>query len=442
MSRRRASDAWAYGALDGVQPGGDDHAGDSDIGVHGLMNEAPGLGLVRWQVGVPDESRAAMGMALLFSGEAAAAEASIGWLLAFCRRDKSPTSTISEQVPCALRQLNSRLGRRTLSYSVHLRGSSLSLARTTSAIHARPRTIGGISHKRLRSYYLSMTYVKHESISLKLHSELTEKWVQDLIANDPSIIGLGDLVLRDKGRVQPRAGRLDLLLQDRDSKRRYEMEIQLGATDETHIIRTIEYWDIERKRYPQYEHCAVLVAEDITSRFLNVISLFNGTIPLIAIQMQALTIRSNIILVFTKAMDEMSRGLVDEDEDAEAAPTDRAFWEDRSTKATVQLADQLLDLARECDPCLEMKYNKYYIGLSKDGQPYNFIIFRPRKNGINIELKLTRTDETDKFIDEAGFETLEYSTRFGTYHLSLRKDDITKKRDQLIEAAYKSRISH
>jgi hypothetical protein len=32
-------------------------------------------------VGMPDESRAVMGMALLFSGEAAAAEASIGWLL-------------------------------------------------------------------------------------------------------------------------------------------------------------------------------------------------------------------------------------------------------------------------------------------------------------------------------------------------------------------------
>ena len=28
---------------------GSDHAGDSDIGVHGLMNEAPGTGLVRWQ---------------------------------------------------------------------------------------------------------------------------------------------------------------------------------------------------------------------------------------------------------------------------------------------------------------------------------------------------------------------------------------------------------
>jgi hypothetical protein len=30
------------------------------------------------------------------------------------------------------------------------------------------------------------------------------------------------------------------------------------------------------KRYPQYDHCAVLIAE-FTSRFLNVISLFNGT---------------------------------------------------------------------------------------------------------------------------------------------------------------------
>jgi hypothetical protein len=126
---------------------------------------------------------------------------------------------------------------------------------------------------------MSMTYVKHETISLRLHPELNEKWVQDLISNDPSILGLGDLVLRDKERMQPRAGRLDLLLQDSESNRRYEIEIQLGATDETHIIRTIEYWDIERKRYPQYDHCAVLVAEDITSRFLNVISLFNGTIP-------------------------------------------------------------------------------------------------------------------------------------------------------------------
>src|SRR5437879_1341219 len=106
--------------------------------------------------------------------------------------------------------------------------------------------------------------------------------------------------------MQPRAGRLDLLLQDSEGDRRYEVEVLLGSTDESHLIRTIEYWDVERKRYPQYDHYAVIVAEDITSRFLNVIGLFNGFIPLIALQMSALRFGDHISLVFTKVMDAMS----------------------------------------------------------------------------------------------------------------------------------------
>jgi len=163
--------------------------------------------------------------------------------------------------------------------------------------------------------------------------------------------------MRDRERIQPRAGRLDLLLQDPETKRRYEVELQLGETDEAHIIRTIEYWDIERKRYPQYDHCAVLIAEDITSRFLNVISLFNGTIPLIAIQMQAPRMGDSVTLVFTKVLDELDRGYIDEDEDAESAPTDRSYWEKRGSRATVALADQMLNDIKNLDPNLELKYN-------------------------------------------------------------------------------------
>src|SRR5437868_10261468 len=137
---------------------------------------------------------------------------------------------------------------------------------------------------------MQSSYVKPEKILLKTHPELSEKWVQERIAEDPTLLGLGELVLKDKERIQPRAGRLDLLFQDIDAARRYEVEIQLGSTDEAHIIRTIEYWDVERKRYPQYDHTAVIIAEDITSRFLNVISLFNGTIPLVAIQMNAVKV--------------------------------------------------------------------------------------------------------------------------------------------------------
>lgn len=147
-----------------------------------------------------------------------------------------------------------------------------------------------------------MKHVKLKKISLKNHPTINEKWLQQVIVDDPSLLGLGELVVRDKERRQLGGGRLDLLLQEAETTARYEVEIQLGATDESHIIRTLEYWDIERKRYPQYEHTAVIIAEEITSRFLNVISLFNGAIPLIAIQVTAYELDDGISLSFTKVL--------------------------------------------------------------------------------------------------------------------------------------------
>jgi predicted transport protein len=259
--------------------------------------------------------------------------------------------------------------------------------------------------------------------------------VQNLIADDPSIIGLGDLVLRDQERIQPRAGRLDLLLQDPDTQRRYEVELQLGGTDESHIIRTLEYWDIERKRYPQYDHCAVLIAEDITSRFLNVISLFNGTIPLIAIQLQAMQVGDHTTLVFTTVLDEMTRGVIDDDDDAQSAPTDRQYWEARATTGTVALADKLLALFQNVDQGICLKYNKFYIGIEKDGQPFNFVIFRPKKNHLNLSIKLEQSDAIDEKLEQTTLSVLEYDRRWRNYRLQLAKDDIEPHKDLFLELA-------
>jgi hypothetical protein len=65
-----------------------------------------------------------------------------------------------------------------------------------------------------------VNYVKPQKITLKDHPELSEKWLQDRIAEDPSLLGLGDLILRDRERPQPHAGRLDLLFQDAESNHR------------------------------------------------------------------------------------------------------------------------------------------------------------------------------------------------------------------------------
>jgi len=274
-----------------------------------------------------------------------------------------------------------------------------------------------------------MDYVKFEKISLKNHPEFNEQWVQDRIAEDPSILGLGDVILKDKERIQPRAGRLDILLQDAELNRRYEVEIQLGSTDESHIIRTIEYWDIERKRYPQYDHVAVIVAEDITSRFLNVISLFNGMIPLIAVQMNALKLDKNIGLSFTTVVNQMTLGLVDEEEVEEA--TDRAYWENRGSKKTVTMADQILEIARQFDKQFELKYNKFYIGLAKQGKPQNFVIFRPKKGFIRFEPRLKNTAEIQERLESSGLDIMDYDTRWGRYRIRLQLGDIEKNKDML-----------
>ena len=141
--------------------------------------------------------------------------------------------------------------------------------------------------------------IQLETLSLKNHADYDERWLQDAIEKNPEVLGMGELIVKDRERVHSGAGRLDLLLQDPETHGRFEVEIQLGASDPSHIIRTIEYWDLERRRFPQYEHTAVLIAEDITSRFLNVVSLFNGFIPIMAIQLSAIETNEGIGLHFT-----------------------------------------------------------------------------------------------------------------------------------------------
>ncbi len=278
---------------------------------------------------------------------------------------------------------------------------------------------------------------KPERISLQNHKEISEKLIQEKIAEDPTILGLGDVILKDKERLQPRAGRLDLLMQDSDSTRRYEIEIQLGKTDESHIIRTIEYWDIEKKRYPQYDHCAVIIAEDITSRFLNVISLFNGFIPLIAIQMNGYKFGDEIGLVFTKVLDEMPLGLVEEDEEIREE-TNREYWLKRGTETTVKMADQILDIINGFKPGYVLKYNKFYIGLAKEGQPNNFAIFRPKKSFTRIEIKLPKSQELDEIIEKNELDEMGYDSRWGNYRIRLDKGDVKKYEDVLRELLVKA----
>ncbi len=281
----------------------------------------------------------------------------------------------------------------------------------------------------------NLSYISSERFWLKDHPAYGETWLEQNITNNPRILGLGDVVVKDRQRRQSGGGRLDLLLQDRESKYRYEVEIQLGKTDESHIVRAIEYWDTERKRYPQYEHCAVIVAEDITSRFLNVIGLFNGAIPLVALQMTALRIGDQFTVSFAKVLDAIALGSEDDEKEA----TDRNYWVNIASAETVSLADRMLEILQRTDRRLALKYNKFYIGLARDEQSDTFVIMRPKKKFLIFEPRLEQSDEWDRTLSETGLDLMDYARSDGRYRIRLTDQDIERHQvllTNLIERAF------
>ena len=274
--------------------------------------------------------------------------------------------------------------------------------------------------------------IKLDKIPLKNNSQITEDLIQNFIFEDASVLGLGELTPIKREKIQPSGGRLDLLLEDADGTR-YEVEVQLGATDPSHIIRTIEYWDMERKRYPQYDHCAVIIAEEITGRFMNVISLFNGTIPLIALQLSAYKSGDNICLTFTKVIDRITLG-TDEEEQYEV--TDRTYWEKRSTPKMLKTVDEIYEALREFVPNYELKYNKFYIGLAQNGIARNFVYFKPKKNFVQLTLKGNENRDLIDSIEDTGLD-IAYHSKWKEYHIKFKTIDDYKKHKQLIDSLVK-----
>jgi len=272
--------------------------------------------------------------------------------------------------------------------------------------------------------------LKSEKTSLKNHPEINEKSIQEFIFNDPSVLGLGNLIPIQREKRQPMGGILDILLSDEDGLERYEVEIQLGSTDPSHIIRTLEYWDTEKKRYPQYNHCAVIVAEEITGRFMNVISLFNGTIPLIALQMSAIKHGDDIELIFTKVLDRISLA---NDADFETAEvTDRNYWEKRSSLKIIKTVDSVFSELKGSIGEFELKFNKFYIGIAKDGIAKNFIYFKPRKDFVYLFIKVSEDEELTKALETAGLDVT-YNSQDKEYRIYIQKPEtFAKHKDKIL----------
>lgn len=276
---------------------------------------------------------------------------------------------------------------------------------------------------------MTLSYTEHEPIDLKSHPDYSEAWLQSIVADNPAVLGLGELTLIDKERRQETGGRLDLLLSD-DNDTRYEVELQLGATDERHIVRCIEYWDVERRRYPGYDHVAVLIAEDVTSRFLNVLGIFSGTIPLVVLQLNALRVGEQLVLDFVKVLDQ--RDLRVDDTTEMAPPTDRNYWLQRRGQVALKIVDDVTALFNEhSGEPFEQQFNKSYIALKDKGGFFNVAYLLPRRAFVHVRFRLADATPVQERLEEAGLEARVRKKNRLT--ITLRPDDISAHHTLLTE---------
>lgn len=282
---------------------------------------------------------------------------------------------------------------------------------------------------------MALTFVPHTKISLRKHPDYNEAWLHDLICENPSILGLGDLRVLDHERTFSGGGRLDLLLLDEENERRYEVEIMLGATDPSHMIRTIEYWDIERRRYPGYEHIAVLIAEDVTARFLNVMSLFSGSIPLVAIQLDALQVGEQIVLNFVQVLDQTDLRVDDTVGDIDTVQKDRPYWDKKVGQPLMQVCDQVLEMINEATrQPQELNYLRSYMGLRSNGVVKNFVSFSPKRTKKIVQVAFLNSKASswsDQFEGKGiSVKTFRSGRRF---RISLSPKDFTTHQDLIRE---------
>ena len=78
----------------------------------------------------------------------------------------------------------------------------------------------------------------------------------------------------------------------------------------------------------------MIVAENITSRFFNVLRLLNRSVPMIAVQLSAFKLDDSTVVLHAVTVLDVVEEIAVGDVPEEAEETDRAYWEKKRDPAS------------------------------------------------------------------------------------------------------------
>ena len=257
-----------------------------------------------------------------------------------------------------------------------------------------------------------------------------EYWLQNIIYVNPSRLGLGNLIPVNKEKQQSNGGRLDILLKDPDDNNSmYEVEVMLGETDPSHIIRSIEYWDNEKRRYPQRQHFCVLIAESFDRRYFNVIQILSLNVPMIAIQADLLEVNGEYILNFSKILDVY----VEPEDEEEISVVTESTWDDRANW-TLGTAKELLNMISEKTKNISLKLTQSYINIMIDGKNSYYFDKRTKPNSILwFNVKDEEKEDAIKALFDKNNIVFNFHNKYKDFSLTIDKKFICDNKNIILE---------
>lgn len=104
----------------------------------------------------------------------------------------------------------------------------------------------------------------------------------------------------------------------------------------------------------------------------------------------------------------------------------RKMWVKRSSEENVSIADVLLEIVNSvAEKKYSLRYTNSYIGMERDGQPFNFLWFVPQKKDLLLNIKVKQEVAFDKIGDSKFPGNWGYKDNLYSIHVST--EDTEKK---------------
>jgi hypothetical protein len=131
----------------------------------------------------------------------------------------------------------------------------------------------------------------------------------------------------------------------------------------------------------------------------------SGSIPIVAIQLDALEVQGHIVLNFVQVLDQADLRVDDVEEDGGGGTVERAYWSNMIGERLLGVCDAVVrEVNEHAAQSFEPNYMRRYIGLRSNGVVNNIVYMSPKKtkNIVHIGMRSSNADEWRDRFEAAG----------------------------------------